>query len=243
MPTDLEKLLAEIEGVLSSAPGREAVRHSTDANFAWLGRAAAAIEQWNLIKGVMFNLEIRQLYGYGYSSNSDASMAFNQMLVMLHQAHNDLRMRTIGPVSIAVGAGRVFDYFDELRKLIEVATDDVFFVDPYLGADIVSRYLTLVRRGVTVRLLSGEFQQHLNPLVSAINAFNTQNGTTCAVRTVSSGLHDRYLFIDKANCYQSGASFKDGALKAATTVTQVTDAFQEVWNHYEQMWTQGTPRT
>jgi len=38
------------------------------------------------------------------------------------------------------------------------------------------------------------------------------------------------------SCYQSGASFKDGAKKAPTTLTQITDAFSAVSATYEQRW-------
>lgn len=43
-------------------------------------------------------------------------------------------------------------------------------------------------------------------------------------------------FVDRTACYQSGASFKDGAKRAPTTLTQITDAFEAVWNTYEKAW-------
>jgi hypothetical protein len=52
----------------------------------------------------------------------------------------------------------------------------------------------------------------------------------------TSGLHDRYMFIDKSSCYQSGASFKDGAKYAPTSLTQITDAFDAVWQTYNKLW-------
>ena len=51
-----------------------------------------------------------------------------------------------------------------------------------------------------------------------------------------SDLHDRYVFVDEARCYQSGASFKDGAKKSLTTLTQITDIFDEVFQAYQRMW-------
>jgi hypothetical protein len=69
----------------------------------------------------------------------------------LHQATAALRLRTIGPTNLALPQGGVFDYFYEIWKLIEMATADILFVDPYLDADFVSRYLTLVGANVVVR--------------------------------------------------------------------------------------------
>jgi len=70
---------------------------------------------------------------------------------LLHKATAALRVPTIGPTNLALPQGGVFDYFDEIRKLIEMATADILFVDPYLDADFVSRYLTLARANVVVR--------------------------------------------------------------------------------------------
>ena len=62
--------------------------------------------------------------------------------LLLHQAANDLRLKTVGPLTKAVGHGLVYDYFDEVRKIIETARTDLLFVDRYLDAEFVSRYLT-----------------------------------------------------------------------------------------------------
>ena len=81
----------------------------------------------------------------------DAQEGLRKILTLLHQARHDLRMKTIGPVNAAMGHGRVFDYFDEIRKIIEPAKQDLLFVDPYLDAEFVSRYLPHVTAGVSIR--------------------------------------------------------------------------------------------
>jgi hypothetical protein len=55
----------------------------------------------------------------------------------------------------------------------------------------------------------------------------------------STALHDRYLFVDRAVCYLSGASFKDGAKNAAATLTQIVDAVQPMLDTYERLWGAG----
>jgi hypothetical protein len=47
---------------------------------------------------------------------------------------------------------------------------------------------------------------------------------------------NRYVFVDRLSCYQSGASFKDGAKSAPTTLTQITDAFAPVLKTNEDIW-------
>ena len=154
--------------------------------------------------------------------------------ILLQQAKSDLRME-LGRGSVVVAEGRVFEYFDELRKVIETARDDVFFIDPYLDADFVARYLPYVAEGVSIRLLGGPKKRAT--LLPAVDSFAQQFGRPVSVR-VSDRLHDRYLFIDGAACYLSGASFKDGAKNAPAVLTEITDAFQAMRDTYEQQWSE-----
>ena len=83
-----------------------------------------------------------------------------------------------------------------------------------------------------VRLLARE---RLSTLLPAADAFSRQSGIAIAVRS-SPGFHDRYVFVDGMACYQSGASFKDGAKASPTTLTRITDAFPVVLKTYEDLW-------
>jgi hypothetical protein len=142
-----------------------------------------------------------------------------------------------GPrTEVALGQGSVFDYFDQVRRVIKTARSDVLFVDPYLEAEFVARYLPLVPAGVPIRLLARE---KLPSLLPAVALLGQQSGTNIEVRAAG-GFHDRYVLIDKASAYHSGASFKDGAKTAPTTLTQVVDAFQPVHETYEQIWAGAT---
>ena len=171
------------------------------------------------------------------SSSSEYTRATRGVLVLLHQAQNDLRLRTMGPLSVGVHKGAVFHYFDEIRQVIELGRKELFFVDPYLDAEFVSRYLPLVAKGVNVRLLGSKSAP---ALAAAASLIAQQEGMSISVRSTQ-GLHDRYLFVDGSACYQSGASFKDGAKNAPTTLTQITDAFAAVQSTYEVLWSAATP--
>ena len=141
-------------------------------------------------------------------------------------------MKTVGPISVGVSQGLVFDYFDEIRKIVEIAKQDLLFVDPYLDAEFVSRYLGHVSVGVTTRLLARE---KLATLLPAVDLFAKQLKAAIEVRSAPN-FHDRYVFVDRTACYQSGASFKDGAKSAPTTLTQITDAFATMLQTYEAIW-------
>jgi len=232
-----EQLLAEVEDVLRTMPTLEDFSTDSENNYSWLGRAAAFFAAWNMAETVFADMHIRAIEKYPdqdkrfVQNRSD----YRSLRGLLHKGRTSLRMATIGPLNIAVPTGGIFDYFDEIRKVIEEAREDLLFVDPYLEADFVSRYLPHVASGVTVRLLTSK---KLPTLLSALDVFVAQHKTKVLVRS-SSEAHDRYVIVDRERCFQSGASFKDGAKKSPTTLTQTTDAFAAVLQTYENMWNAG----
>lgn len=234
-----EQLLVEVQDVIRSMPGARDFSVNPDKCIPWLGRASAAMNQWDAARSMVhFEPEVRRYAQLQANADRVNFTPFRQSLLMLlHQAEGDLRLRTTGPLSVGVAAGRVFEYFDELRKLIESAKSDLLIVDPYLDAEFVSRYLAFVSDGTSVRMLARERVSTLKP---AVAAFVAQAGLSVEVRTVG-GFHDRYLFVDEQACYQSGASFKDGAKKTPTVLVQITDAFAGVKATYEQLWASAVP--
>lgn len=224
-----EELLIEIEDILRNVPSRETIHVQSDENYSWLGRVAAVLEKWDSVKGTMARVDIDNIQD-PMGMTSDRGL--RKTLTTLHQARQSLRMKTTGPLSLAVSNGMVFDYFDEIRKIIETANQDILFIDPYLDAEVVSRYIVHVKHGCTIRLLARE---KLATLIPAVIAYKNQTDQNIQVRSAP-GFHDRYIFIDNNSCYQSGASFKDGAKKGPTTITQITDAFGAIYSTYENLW-------
>lgn len=224
-----EQLFVEATDLIKSMPPRATIRHETEDNFAWFGRLAALVEAWNPEKAAQVQHALELLHD---RMAKEAGMGARQVQTLVHQAWHDLRMQTSGPLSIAVDKGGVFQYFDELRKIFELATEDVLVVDPYANADFVSKYLSSISAGVTIRILA---RHKISALVPAAATFSKEYNQNIQVRSVSS-IHDRYVFIDKKSCYQSGATFHDGAKAAPTTLTQITDAFDAILTTYESLW-------
>ena len=224
-----EQLFAEVEDLARCMPPLETLHHNTDQCLSWLGRLTAFIELWNIPKTFSLTSALNDLHS-GYSIRQNSGL--KQIQLLLYQARHDLRMKTTGPLNAALGQGLVFDYFDEVRKIIEAARTDLFFIDRYLDAEFASRYLPFVAPGVSIRLLTRDKIPTLRP---AVEAFTQQSGTKIQIRS-SASFHDRYVIVDGAACYQSGASFKDGAKTAPTTLTQITDAFNAVLATYETLW-------
>jgi hypothetical protein len=129
------------------------------------------------------------------------------------------------------------DLFLKIRKLIATANSDLLFVDPYLDPNFVSQYLPHIPMGVKTRLLAREKLPSLRP---AVKLLAQQSQMPIEVRSAPN-FHDRYFIVDGKDCYQSGASFKDGGRNAPTTITQITDAFPAVHRTYEELWQKGKP--
>ena len=230
MTVPKDRLLAEFEELLRSLPIREALKQDNTESYVWLGRLTAAIEAWDVGKVIALSYAQRNLAS---PSVGLSTSAYRDICVLLNTARSSLALETLGPMTIPVSVGSVFDYFDEVRKLAQRATTELFYVDPYLDADFVSRYLPFTRPSVPVRLLTGT--KRIHTLLPAIDTFVRQSDLVVTVRT-SHTLHDRYIFLDRSECFQSGSSFKDGAAKAPTLITQIHDAFSAVWDSYEQLW-------
>ena len=229
-----EQLLAEVEDLLRNTPPQSAfTAQEPDEALSWLGRTSAVINKWSLARSIACGMHVSALLAEGSMSMiTPPGPAYRGLRALLFQARHDLRMKTVGPRSVLIPTGKPFDYFDEIRKITSTARDDLLFADPYMGADFVSQYLPQIASGVTVRLLTSK---HLSALLPAVNKFVAQGGMQVQVRSDLS-LHDRYVFVDKKECYQSGTSFKDGAVKSPTTLTQITDAFEAIFQVYQSMW-------
>lgn len=151
MPLTKEQLLVEVEDLLRNSPTRLEIVGNTENGLSWYGRFSAVIRAWDLLRGAELLLVEQQL---AMASAHQSVNGYRRMLTLLHEARHALRLETVGPLSVAVAHGEVFDYFDELRRIVEMAKQDLLFVDPYLDAEFVSRYLGHVSKEVTVRLLA-----------------------------------------------------------------------------------------
>jgi hypothetical protein len=224
-----EELLAEVEDLIRLTP--QDITYNIPENVAWMGRAAALIDAWNPMQSGTFGILETAAHGPARAAEGPKM----QLIALIHRMRFELLMKTRGPLNKLVDQGMVFDYFNGLRKVLESARKDLLFVDPYLDAEFVDRYLPQAPR-TSVRLLGRE---KLAMLVPAVKAFSQQSpGVSIEVRSAPN-FHDRYVFVDRAECFQSGASFKDGARSAPTTFTQITDAFAAMLQTYEGIWAGG----
>ena len=223
------QLLAEIEDTIRTVP-RD---FSHPEAVSWVGRATSLLKRWAPGRSIIIDSYARGSLGI---SDLLASSNFQSVLMLLHEARHDLRLDEVGPLSTVVEKGQIFDYFDEVRKLLVTAQNEVFFVDPYLSAEFVSRYFPHLQSGIQVRLLG---KKELPALLSAVDLAAQQYQLQVSVRS-STLIHDRFVFLDGKRGFNSGASFKDGARLSPTIVTEITDTLAAVKATYEQLWSAAT---
>jgi len=227
-----QTLLTEIENLLRTAPPPDNIDRDSPDVVMWGGRVTAVIEMWNFVRSSGIKTLAERLLSY---EADHRVIALRSITMQLHRALHDLRLKTGGTLSAAVEAGATFDYFDEIRRVIEQATTDLLFVDQYLNPDFVSRYLVQARGGVQIRLLTTD--KYIKTLLPAVEMFVSQQNADVQIRR--NEVHDRWIFVDHTACYQSGASFKDGAKRTPTTLVQLIDAFESVQATYEKRWDDG----
>lgn len=231
-----EALFAEVEDLLRTMPPRSQLHWDSADNLAWFGSATAVIEEWNPVVAARWHTAIGRLRSKdGLASGAAAS----ELISIVHQARKALLMRLDVPKSLAVQAGNVFDYYEGLRGIIEQASADILFVDPYLDAEFVSRYLPSVKAGVSIRLLARE---RISTLMPAVRLFAQQQGAIIEVRSAPN-FHDRFVFFDKTACYQSSGSFKDGGKKSPVVIMPLSDALAPLLTTYESIWANGAVQT
>ncbi|TAK81348.1 MAG: hypothetical protein EPO20_24925 [Betaproteobacteria bacterium] len=231
-PIKPEAVLIEIEDILRVRPTRDDIYNDPDGSSVWIGRVKAALRHWDSIQAGKMIFTEPKLYSH---IPRDIETGYREVLALVNEARFSLRMR-LEQESVVAAPGMVHEYFDGVRKIIESATGDILFVDPYLDAEFVGRYLPYAKGGVRIRLLT---KHKLKSLLPAVEMLANQNGLSIEVRSKDQ-LHDRYVFVDGKVCFQSGASFKDGAKAAGTAVIPITDAADALRQIYEGHWTAGS---
>ena len=121
----------------------------------------AVIEAWDSAKAVQAKVDLMQIRSVNGAIVQDG---YHSLRTLLHEAPGQTLSMATDATAVAVAPDQVFDYFDNVRKLMQEARQELFFVDRYLDADFASSYLPQVPAGVAVRLLTMD-KKHLGTLV------------------------------------------------------------------------------
>ena len=231
---EIMTLIADLEHLFRTMPSLdEIIRGDTDA-LLWLGEARGSLMSAPSASEKMAAMK--------FSSASDSllniidhRLAHNYYMTMqvtFREVLHVIKLSAVGPKNVSVDQSSPFEYFNHIRKIVAEAKEDVFFIDPYLEANFVETYLPCISSGTAIRLLT---ERKIGILLPAVTKFVEQEGANVELRK-SADIHDRFVFVDRSTCYQSGTSFKDGARNAPTLIVQITDALGAMLSTYEDIW-------
>jgi len=219
-----------VQRLIAAMPARDAFVARDPAIGPWIGEASALLQRWDSVRAVRFRQAVNNIgtaLDFGEREYSNA-------LAALHEARYDVELRAEVPTAAFVDKGKLHDYFKQVADLVAQAKVDLLISDRYLNADFVARYIPFVTKGARVRLLVRRPEATLLPALDPAAAqYELQIGVHA-----HDEVHDRYLFIDGAACYHSGASFADGGKTGPTMVAPIV-AFAELQAKYEAMWAGG----
>ena len=130
------ELLAEVEDLLRTSPPQSAFKErENDEALSWLGRTATILKRWDFFQSVAVGQHISALQDapneylvslptetrnrliLAHNILDRSGPAYRGIRTLLYEAQQDLRVKTVGPLSVAISGGKPFDYFDEIRKI------------------------------------------------------------------------------------------------------------------------------
>ena len=226
-------LLEKLRGLLESMPALEGRGNYTQEQFAWLGKASAAMHEWSDIQSIPFKVAVNSLI-----HNTDRQGNYGVAVASLHDAISRIEASLPQPNGQAFGPGAAYDFFKSLNDLIASATANLLIADPYLDAEVFDGYLQALKAGVKVRLLGTKYGENVRV---AAAKYQAQFGS-CVEMRKTMAIHDRVIFVDDDQCWVLGASIKDAALKKPTYLAPVSlDVAVEKRKMYENIWASGTP--
>lgn len=236
MPITAERCVALLQDELSHRPADTYSEEALD----WFARVAGIVSAYNGTSAVRLNSLLPRISGttagiQGPVFANARADACTQFFTEARTLHTQLQLETNSFMTRHVGQGEVHDYFEEIRGIVARATQDILFIDPYIDAEFVTRYMPQVPQGVNVRLLTAERQTAgIGP---SLALYRQQHAVQVELRVLPNrSLHDRHLIIDGRDVYQSGASFKDGARNAPTSINQIVDVAVQMIREHEARW-------
>jgi len=115
--------------------------------------------------------------------------------------------------------GNSYEFYDDVKKIIESSTSQVFLIVPYATEDIINLFLKQLTKDIKITLLTNKPQGNF---VSIAQKFKSERGKNFSVKT-NKNCHDRVFFVDK-KCYVTGQSLDKAASKQPTYICKVQDS-------------------
>ena len=201
-------LLLKLKYLYETAPhfGDTPNLNHNSAQRIWFSKARALLHAINIEHQVKFNNSFNLLVRYWKPSTNSILGQISDAIEELKLAL-DLEGRSeIGSV---YDAGQVYNFFKDLKAILSEAKQSVFIVDPYFSSEAFETYIEPIDKNVDIKILT---KQYASEVKKSIELYNKQESTNIEL-FISDVLHDRVVFVDKAECWVIGGSIKDAGKK------------------------------
>jgi hypothetical protein len=236
-PLTPEQLYLRLGALIADTPDFKG--DPTPETHRWVAQVLALIEAGKLVDGVSIaSFQVSSQHLQGPLRDMNAST----ILAVAHQALAKAELQAPAELQGAfIAAGHAFDAFAAVGKALGTATADVFIVDPYADAKLLTHYAVLAPDNVSVRVLAEP--TYRNSLKPAAEHWAQQMQQPLEVRVgAPRTLHDRAILIDGKTAFTLGQSFKDLVTRSHTSLVRMPlDAGMLKIEAYELMWSSATP--
>ena len=145
-------MLEKLKQTLVQMPDLASFNKSNPAHTQWIGRTLALIRQVNQNDAFKFELQA-QMVGNDIFKESN----YTQMRSVLEMVIATLELQNPEETQKVYGPGAQYDFYRDLKRIIEGAAKSVFIVDPYINTELFDLYVERIKAGTNVRLLANKF--------------------------------------------------------------------------------------
>lgn len=230
-PLERQLLLVKLTHALESLPemGDKFVGDFKSPQQQWLAQVGALLKRVSLSHEVEFESALKTCISYW---KPGVQAIQRQVASCIEELKLELELAASDQIGQVYEAGKVYDFFADLKQIVGRANAGIFVVDPYFDGSAFHDYLSVLDSKVTIRIFANKYAIDLN---SHLSRHVKQFGSDIQLR-ISNELHDRLLFIDEEDCWSIGASIKDGGKKATYILPLPPELAKKKLKIYEEIW-------
>lgn len=226
-----DELLAELRRLQGDMPEPSQLPQISQDFLDWYGRLRALLVITNPRHGVTLNTQ--EIY-FGQPLLRGGSI--QQIRTLLTNEVQRLEIMLGPQIQPVYGPGAQYDFYRNLRAIIQSAEQEIFLIDNYIDRDALDLYCGDLP-AIRARVLTHRYFNTLEPVLKLLSAKNEG----IEVRD-SEELHDRVIFIDQRECWVVGASFKDAADNKPTYIAPLpADVVEIKLDAYNGIWERADP--